>query len=165
MKLIGVKVLINSHQRFKEFVYADTDDNLEGLLRKVGNGQFAMLEHTDVVFYFGFSDNYDPSKMHISPKECRLVELISGNDSRPFILIKINQMPVPASVFPNAFNRLRSAQTTLILPTKNKYKNAGMNALWNWLIEEYLDPTEARFKKDQGDEMNDFMRQMHEMLW
>lgn len=122
MKLIGVKLIINTCEQFKQFVYTDTADDLADLLQKINGGKFA--DHIeDVVFYYGYSDSYDTSKMHITPKECRFSELLSRNESRPFVLIKINKVPSPDAVFPNAFNRLLSAQTTLILPTKSKYKN------------------------------------------
>lgn len=166
MQLIGVKIIVNRVQSFKKLLYIEDDDTLASLLLKINEGEFADNSQ-GAVFYFGHNDDYDTSKMHETPEECTFSELLRGNDSRVYILIKIDYQDadVTQSSVPNAFDQLRSAQTTLILPRKDKYKHTGMNNLWNWLIDDYLTPTAARFKKDQRDDMDDFMKKMHEVLW
>lgn len=166
MNLIGVKVTINRIQRFKKLMFVEESNTLLCLLDTINGGEFSN-HRENVVFYFGHNDDYDLAKMHETPKECTVSELLRGTDSRVFLNVKIDcqDAEITESLVSNAFAQLKSAQTKMILPEKDKYKHTGMNNLWNWIIECYLTPIAARFRYDQRDEMNDFMRKMHEILW
>lgn len=163
-KIIGIKTVKNGKQIEKLYFSVSLNDSVKQLLERLS---VDCSNHINV--YIGNDENYDRREMHKIPMEVQLSDVIQSADTiLKYILIDIEedcgvQSPTEESI--NAFSMLMQVRPANVLPSRDRFQVKGLNDLWNWIIDDFLAPRDAKFKSCETEQMNSFMKDLHSVLW
>lgn len=163
-KLFGVKILINGKQKEKKFINISLSSTPLDVLHICNLGE----HQNDAMIYFGRDERYEKRDMHSISLDMEFNQLCQSPSSGPMFLLIIINTSSSSQLEPteiNAFSKLQQAQSCTILPALNKYNVKGLNDLWNWMVEDFLGKSSARFKPSEAEEMESFMTKLHHILW
>lgn len=162
-KIIGLKIVKNGKQTEKLYYSASLNDSFTQLLERL---DVDCSNHIDV--YIGNDEKYDRREMHKIPLEALLGDVIKSVDTTlKHILIEIEEDygDQCSTVESNAFLMLMQPRPADILPSRDRFQVKGPNDLWNWIIDEFLAPRNAKFKSSETEMMDSFMKDLHSVLW